>query len=458
MAKSWKILIGDCLEQMKTLEDESVHMIWTSPPYYGLRDYGDEGQIGLEPTPQEYVEVLVRVFREAKRVLRKDGTLWLNLGDSYSRTGKGNTARRESLSGGRQSSNKGAVSDIRGTSSQYHYKPKDLMGIPWRAAFALQKDGWYLRSDIIWAKGISGQDDIAQRVFESAIKNGVEPEKASRIIKDLNIYTGNSMPESVRDRPSSAHEHLFLFSKSEKYYYDYIESRELSVSDKPSGNGFKRQARLSYRNEKGIRGNEEKWEVSPKRNLRNVWCIPTKPFRGAHFATAPENLLEPCVRIGTSEYGSCAECGSPYEREVERKGGGIKNEGTGENLQGDRKGENPLDYDRLKIKGAGGIKVQEIVTTGWKPTCKCDTEEVVPCVVLDPFMGAATTLLVADRLGRDSIGIELNSEYVKIAEKRLEESRREIYAPWHDKYIPIKTKDEIPSEMRIEDFLGKERK
>lgn len=381
------------------------------------------------------MDALVEVFREARRVLRSDGTLWFNLGDSYATNMKGDMG----------------------------YKPKDLMGIPWRVAFGLQKDGWYLRQDVIWAKGISMQESFEDRVAEAALKNGVQPEVVQKILDDLDLFVGNPMPESTKDRPSSAHEHLFLFAKSPRYFYDHIAVRETPV--------MKPQRRLlgrdSDRNDAMRSDKKYEYELSEVpyvqshtagRNLRNVWCVPTKPFKGAHFATAPETLVEPCVLVGTSEYGCCAACGAPYERAIERSGGGIKNEGTGENLQGDRKGQNPVDYDRLKIKGAGGIQPQQITTTGWERTCGCTTEEIKPCVVLDPFMGAATTLVVADRLGRDSIGIELNPDYAKIAEDRLEEDRRVRYAPWHDKYVPVKVGDcdELPEVLGFRELFRSE--
>lgn len=458
MNKSWKILVGDCRERLKDLEDESVHMIWTSPPYFGLRDYGEDDQIGLEPTPDEFVEALVEVMREAKRVLRSDGTLWLNLGDSY--VGKSSAAWREGSAraangdyrdDGHSRRNRNGVGPIEGL------KPKDLIGIPWRVAFALQEDGWYLRSDIIWAKGISRQNAFTQQMIHSILKNGGSPELLQRVLQDMDLYTGNPMPESVKSRPSSAHEHIFLFSKSEKYFYDYMAAKEPSVSDHPSGNGFKREHRLSYKDENGARGNEEQWEITPHRNPRNVWCIPTKPFRGAHFATSPEALVEPCVEIGSSEGGCCYKCGTPLERVIRtvEDTGGIKNVGTGDNLQGDRKGSNPIDYDRLKIKGAGGITPQKKVFEGWEPSCECDTEEdPIPCTVLDPFMGAATTLLIADKLGRNSVGIELNPEYVEIAEKRLEDARRERFAPWHDQHIPLESEEELPDVIDFSKLFG----
>lgn len=262
------ILHGDCLEQMKTLADESVQTCVTSPPYWGLRDYGVEGQLGLEKTPDEYVAKMVEVFREVRRVLKDDGTLWLNLGDSYANAGGKSQPHRDSSGG---IGNKGT----RGT-QPYHaagggferpstvgsgLKPKDLVGIPWRVAFALQADGWYLRQDIIWHKP-------------------------------------NPMPESVRDRCTKAHEYIFLLSKSDRYYFDSDAIKEPTVDKKGCGNT--RQPRQVPGHAEGtLRHNLHKIPVRETRNRRSVWTVTTKPFKGAHFATFPPDLIEPCILAGS---------------------------------------------------------------------------------------------------------------------------------------------------------------
>ena len=267
---SWRILEGDALERLRELPDESVQTCITSPPYWGLRDYGVEGQLGLEPTPEEYVANLVAVFREVRRVLRDDGTLWLNLGDSYAQGGSGGASAKSTLKndgrpvyGARryeQELNKQSFS----RRAPAGYKPKDLVGIPWLVAFALRADGWYLRSDIVWAKV-------------------------------------NPMPESVTDRPTRAHEYIFLFSKSPRYFYDADAIREPD-GGKPSGNGFVRDYRLTYQNADGTgRGRDEQWEPGGGRNKRSVWTVATQPFPAAHFATFPPALIEPCVLAGSAE-------------------------------------------------------------------------------------------------------------------------------------------------------------
>ncbi|MCD2755689.1 site-specific DNA-methyltransferase [Pseudomonas aeruginosa] len=263
MTQSHEIRVGDCLDALRAMPDQSFHCCITSPPYFGLRDYGVDGQIGLEQTPAEFVSRLVEVFREVRRVLRDDGTLWLNLGDSYANDGKWGGS-----SGGKHASALHGNTSIGRTKVRTGLKPKDLIGIPWRLAFALQDDGWYLRQDIIWHKP-------------------------------------NPMPESVRDRCTKAHEYVFMLSKSPRYYYDHEAVKEDAVSDHPSGNGFKRDARESYKNLDGTaRGNDEQWTgVGGKRNRRSVWTVPTAGFKGAHFATFPPDLIRPCVLAGAPRGG-----------------------------------------------------------------------------------------------------------------------------------------------------------
>lgn len=316
---------GDALTVLRTLPDGFAHCCVTSPPYWGLRDYGIDGQLGLEPTPEEYVARLVEIFREVRRVLRDDGTLWLNLGDSYCAQGGGGESRMMELYGkdsekcrGRHSAaGHGQQSGGRGLSPP-GLKPKDLCGIPWRVALALQADGWYLRSDIIWHKP-------------------------------------NPMPESVTDRPTKAHEYLFLLTKSARYFYDADAVREPQTSGYPSS--FEKRGSSWHEHDADtIRGaaqstikrdGVDRGHVSHPlgRNRRTVWTIPTQPLKSAHFATFPPALAEPCILAGCPE---------------------------------------------------GGI-------------------------VLDPFFGAGTSGLVAKRLGRRYVGIELNPEYIALAEKRIAE-------------------------------------
>lgn len=257
----YDVLVGDCLESLQRMPDQSVHTCVTSPPYFGLRDYGVDGQIGLEDSPDAYVARLVEVFREVRRVLRDDGTLWLNLGDSYAQQGgvgrQGETSARKGRSGVK------AQERQKSTRPPIGLKPKDRMMIPARVAIALQDDGWYLRDEIVWSKP-------------------------------------NAMPFSGKDRTTPAHEMIYMFSKRQIYFYDHEAVKEPSVSDHPSGNGFKRPARLSYQNADGsARGNDEQWtDVGGMRSRRSVWTVTTKPFKDAHFATFPPDLIEPCILAG----------------------------------------------------------------------------------------------------------------------------------------------------------------
>ncbi len=274
MSTLWEIVAGDCAETMGFyLADKSVHCCVTSPPYYGLRDYGHDGQIGLEPTPDAYVAKMVDVFREVRRVLRDDGTLWLNLGDSYSPGGRTTqvaptlrTAGKDAASGKQEYLNNFAV---RPKGDPYS-KPKDLLGIPWRVAFALQQDGWYLRQDIIWHKP-------------------------------------NPMPESVRDRCTKAHEYIFLLSKSPKYYFDWQAMQE-PATNRPPGNKKPTKGGREYLSAEGEQhrtaANLHNIEARETRNRRSVWTVTTKPFKGAHFATFPPDLIEPCVLAGCPEGGT----------------------------------------------------------------------------------------------------------------------------------------------------------
>jgi DNA modification methylase len=434
---TWRIFEGDVRDKLAEFPDASVQCVVTSPPYWGLRDYSVPGQIGLEPTPEEYVATMVDVFREVRRVLRDDGTVWLNMGDSYvsnpMQDGRsGPNARVGSTVAGVQRN----VSGVRGL------KPKDLVAIPWRLAFALQADGWYLRSDIIWAKP-------------------------------------NPMPESVTDRPTKAHEYVFLLTKSARYFYDADAVREPlhpivaaaaeRYANDPSLRDARRMGNIGAapdRNDsrKTVHVDNNAFVNPAGRNLRSVWNIPTEPFPEAHFATFPKALVEPCIKAGTSEKGCCPGCGAPWVREVERDVPIDPGRGNGSKLR---------DADGLSARAAStaqrrlGQAYQDQLdenpprTVGWHPSCRCggdshgdsdirslelveattarDLSDVpgavllgdapalkpqpIPCTVLDPFAGSGTTGVVALRLGRSFIGIELSPEYAAMARRSLETDR-----------------------------------
>ncbi len=270
---SIKILQGSCLETLSSLKEKSVNTCVTSPPYWGLRDYGTGDQLGLEETPEKFVENLVNVFREVRRVLKDDGTVWLNLGDSYHRSGTDQPTQKGML-------NTSGINEKYGWDHKHknkliNLKPKDLVGIPWKVAFALQADGWYLRQDIIWHKP-------------------------------------NPMPESVADRCTKAHEYIFLLSKSPKYYYDNEAIKEdcsesniqdfmkrKTLNNKGKGSGTYEEARPDL-----ARSRADYMPSDLKRNKRSVWTVTTKPYSGAHFATYPPELIKPCILAGCPEGGT----------------------------------------------------------------------------------------------------------------------------------------------------------
>lgn len=390
------LLCGNNLDVLKTLPDNSVHTVVTSPPYYGLRQYleddaeGKEFEIGLEESPLDYVSNLVAVFSEVKRVLRDEGSLWLNLGDSYwaNRSENGQSYDDDEV----QRKRAGGKSNL--------FKPKDLMGMPWRVAFAMQEDGWYLRSDIIWSKS-------------------------------------NCMPESVKDRPTRSHEYIFLLTKKPIYFYDIDAIREpladstlprmmRGVSDnhkwldgadgqsahtmsqpRPNINklvagrtdvkmldtGYGGDGKGLHALHSGYYDNDGTPRFnSMGRNKRTVWQVNTVPFKEAHFAVFPEKLIEPCVMAGSSVAGVCPSCGAPYERVIEK----IQLSNVSEN-----------EWDCVTK------------TTGWKAICECEAGAPIPATVLDPFCGSGTAGVVAVKNGRSFIGIDLNKEYIKMAHRRI---------------------------------------
>ena len=394
---SVRILVGDAREQLRKLPDESVHCVVTSPPYWGLRAYqGDPGMIGLEPTFEAHLENLLAVFREVRRVLRGDGTVWLNYGDAYAATMKGSGGATE-----KQATNKGSFYKGGDRINLGRYKPKDLMMMPARVALALQADGWWLRSEIIWHKP-------------------------------------NPMPESVTDRPTSAHERIFLMAKSSRYFYDSVAVRRPSSgwngkampthapeNAKSQSQRPRMQADVSYggvvpgSHRRPPKGGQKEWEATgqAQANLRNVWTIPTAGYSQAHFATFPPALIEPCIKAGTSEAGCCSECGAPAVRVFVKSE--SPHDGKTESAYEKGSAAHRMSLARQAARERGEEYSQKIETIEWKPGCDCNGS-ITPCTVLDPFGGAGTTALVADRLGRDAILIEISDEYAEMARHRIE--------------------------------------
>jgi DNA modification methylase len=396
--KTNTILVGDCLASLRTLPAGCVQTCVTSPPYWGLRDYGCEGQIGQEATPEEFTSRLTEVFREVRRVLRDDGTCWLNLGDSYA-TGGGAVGRCPG--GGDQGERflrMGHVNTQPNRMPIPGLKAKDLVGIPWRVAFALQADGWWLRQEIIWAKP-------------------------------------NPMPESVTDRCTKAHEQIFLLTKSRDYFYDADAIKEeaaesskkrLSQPNLEEQAGSNRVPGKTNGPMKAVFGGRNKHEGYGTRihsgreddgaylevgaNKRSVWTVSTQSYKAAHFSTFPAALIKPMILAGTSERGCCPTCRAPWERITER----TKVTRERPNDYTKRTGE-----DGTGNSCANSVAGVSVATTGWQPTCECNAGEPIPCVVLDPFGGSGTTGQVARSLGRDYILCELNPDYVALAEKRI---------------------------------------
>jgi DNA modification methylase len=369
------ILQGDCIETLQKLDDKSINTCITSPPYWGLRNYNDEEkQLGMEDTPEEFVDNLVKVFREVKRVLRDDGTVWLNLGDSYARTGGDSSKKGRHWDDRKNNPNTGHnryAKDI-------GLKPKDLVGIPWRVALALQQDGWYLRQDIIWHKP-------------------------------------NPMPESVKDRCTKAHEYIFLLSKNVKYYFDNEAIKEDAKF--PEGPNSAHSIRKGSDDPKmRTRIGLNRIGANPKRNKRSVWTITTKPFKGAHFATFPMDLIEPCVLAGCPEK-ICVDCNTPYVRQVESKRF-KRNE-----LPKDDPRYRPNTYEGSykDINGKADAGYTETKDLGLQKQCDCETNETKAGTVLDPFGGSGTTGIVAVNHNRHAVLCELNQEYIDLAKKRIEE-------------------------------------
>jgi DNA modification methylase len=391
-----EVLVGDILDMAGRLATGSIQTIATSPPYWGLRAYhvpptewpsieyapmpgvppvavpAQTVCLGQEADPLSFIGHLVHVFRCLRPALREDGTLWLNLGDSY---GHGTSAVRQPS----RTSTKVSLAQHDAQGGRHGGAAKNLVGIPWRAAFALQADGWTLRSEVIWHK--------------------VAP-----------------MPESVTDRPTKAHEQVFLFSKGPRYFYDADAIREEPATLDRAGE------RRSYKSgsASSMNGGEHQAMTGPfaglplnpaGRNKRTVWSPPPAQFPGAHFATFPPDLIRPCILAGTSARGACAACGAAWRRVVERT----------DEVSVSHRGST-FDRGKTGVNGLGRVQAGERFETrptgDWCPSCTCGAT-VVPCLILDPFMGSGTTAEVAVEEGRDWLGIDADPHAVGWAAERL---------------------------------------
>lgn len=417
--KPYAILRGHVLDRLNELGDETIQCCVTSPPYYGLRDYklspspwpavtfspmaglptmtipAGEACLGLEFDPWAFVGHIVEVFRGVRRVLRDDGVLWVNFGDSYAAN---RSYQVPSTKGGPKHSDAQGVGG-HGQAIPSGLKPKDLLGMPWRIAFALQADGWFLRSDVIWAKP-------------------------------------NPMPASVKDRPTTAHEYIFLLSKSARYTYD---AEAIKTDAKDSRESRQRRAKTESSKKQDATGNpmytgfNDRYNGAPvgKANRRSVWTITPASRKEAHFATFPDEIPRLCIAAGAPEGGACPECGKPLAREI-IAGDPLREwqQACGADSDGTYTGQSQKGHEAAGVQDASAVKARilkgmvEKTTVGWKPVCSCPVIPPRPCAVLDPFAGRGTTIEQAVLMGRWGVGVELNPGYADMAERNCELATR----------------------------------
>lgn len=394
-----KVIQGDCLEVLKTFPDESINCCMTSPPYWALRDYGVDGQLGLEDTFQQYINKLCDIFDEVKRVLRKDGTLWVNIADTY--FGGGNNRGNNSPIYDKQKSNRGANGQVQQDWSKINFKHKSLCNIPARFSIEMQNRGWILRNVIIWHKP-------------------------------------NCMPSSVKDRFTVDFEYLYFFVKNKKYWFEtQYEPTALSTITRGQYGWRGREIEGIGRNQpQATEKMGDRWCNPSGRNKRTVWTITTKPFKEAHFATYPEALCKTPIKAGCPEF-VCNKCGKPREKifksnrniEEEKQRVGEKNSNTSSRYKSEGKiltNDQTTGMQHRDIGPNGEVGMyNKTEFTGKYTDCNCNAG-FSGGIVLDPFFGAGTTGLVAMKQNKNFIGIELSEEYCKIAEARIEKAKEEL--------------------------------
>lgn len=363
-AGPWQIINGDCRDVLRSLAAESVQCVVTSPPYLAQRDYQVRGQVGLESTIAAYVETMVGIMREVRRVMRPDATLWLNIGDKYNGSGgAGGDYDDEGIREGQPTF--GAFADPT-------LPAKSLCMVPARVAIAMQQAGWILRNEIVWAKK-------------------------------------SATPQSVTDRATNATERIYLFAKQPKYFYDRFGYAEPSNGWNGSlfGDGKSGAAKVYHR--QAVHG-EANGTAPATKNLRDFWLLNPEPFAEEHYAAFVSEIPRRAILLGTSAKGACVKCDAPWER--------LTAKAVGNETRQQRTTKYSRDTGERDVERTVALGV-EYTTTGWRPTCEHETADTVPCTVLDPFSGAGTTGVVAVKLGRRYIGIELSPAYVAMSEKRI---------------------------------------
>lgn len=391
MKSEVRILVGDVIERLKGMKKKSIHTCITSPPYWNQRDYKVDGQIGLEPTPEDFITKMVEVFREVRRVLRDDGVIWINIGDSYASGGRKTNGPIDPATP--QGRHRASKQDRNFRAPQpANVKAKDLLGIPWLLALALRNDGWYLRSSIIWEKK-------------------------------------NAMVHSVKDRCMTNHEYVFMLSKSPTYFFDNTAirektGREMTWEEYIANTGTDWQAGKDRKNtdlEEGLGATSNKLCGGTHPDgaaKRTVWSVNTKGIKDGHFASFPFKLIEPMILSATSHAGCCSKCGTQWVRKLKRVRHPTRPATTSK--MNKREAVNPTkEYGHRDPKR----HVTETKTIGWKPGCDCKGAEEIPSTVLDIFGGSGTTACVALQKNRSAVLIELNPEYVEIMKRRIKRAQ-----------------------------------
>ncbi len=465
---------GNALSVLPGFPADYFHTVVTSPPFFGLRAYdsgqeswpdGWEGQLGAEPTPDLYIQHLILIMRGIRRVLRPDGVFWLNIGDSWS--AKPGQRKSTDKAGTKQQSMRGSTAV--GSRSPDGVKPLDMMLIPSLLALAAREDSWYVRSMAIWAKGVSFSDEYNGNPMPESV-NGWRWELCRVKVGSLRVVRPDSHEEGVGDgrrgddrgytrldggggpnlasspstewlecpgcpkcsdndgyvlrkgswRPTDSYEFVLMLTKTGSYFCDREAVLEPGVypsgESRSGGNGHK-SLDSGSRTTEGLHNKE--WVGNGGRNIRSVWAFPTAPGKFKHYAAFPPRLPEICIKAATSEKGCCPTCGSPWARVIDVSGETPRDRQNKLGSAGYAQGQPGGNAQGLDHSGGHGSNIRPRETVGWRPTCSCSRADPIPCRVLDPFSGAGTTALVAERLGVDSFNIDTSAEYIALSEERL---------------------------------------